>query len=294
VKDDQLVANSLSNIANVASLVGDHSAAVRLHRDALDLRKRIEDEWGIANSLHNLGNAEWTSGHVAEAGRLFNASLQRYQQLGDQLGVGLLLHCISDVARARGHYDEAADYLERSFAIHHELGNAWGLSLVLDGFAAVLSARNRPVAGLRLVGASNALRAASGAARPPVDQKQLDNDLATARRALSDEARDAALSAGEAMTPDEALRYAQAELASASSAAALLSPREQEVALLIARGCSNKEIADAIVVSTRTAEGHVGRILNKLGLASRAQVAVWVAEHLAPVQVRSTPGDVDP
>ncbi|HEX2289879.1 MAG TPA: LuxR C-terminal-related transcriptional regulator, partial [Pseudonocardiaceae bacterium] len=60
-----------------------------------------------------------------------------------------------------------------------------------------------------------------------------------------------------------------------------LSSREWEVASLIAEGRSNKEIAAALVISTRTAEGHVRRILNKLDLLSRSQVAAWMAEHRA-------------
>ena len=58
---------------------------------------------------------------------------------------------------------------------------------------------------------------------------------------------------------------------------AALSPRELQVARLVAGGRSNKEIAAELVISQRTAEGHVDRILTKLGFTSRAQVAAWVA-----------------
>jgi non-specific serine/threonine protein kinase len=56
-----------------------------------------------------------------------------------------------------------------------------------------------------------------------------------------------------------------------------LTDREQEVATLIADGRSNQEIADRLVISRRTAEGHVNRILRKLGFDSRSQVAAWAA-----------------
>ena len=49
------------------------------------------------------------------------------------------------------------------------------------------------------------------------------------------------------------------------------------MARLLARGRSNKEIAAQLVISQRTAEGHVERILTKLGFASRSQVAAWAA-----------------
>jgi DNA-binding NarL/FixJ family response regulator len=57
-----------------------------------------------------------------------------------------------------------------------------------------------------------------------------------------------------------------------------LTEREREVAALIAKGKSNREIADQLVVSYRTVETHVGAILSKLAFSSRAQIAVWAVE----------------
>lgn len=57
-----------------------------------------------------------------------------------------------------------------------------------------------------------------------------------------------------------------------------LTAREREVAALVAQGKSNREIAEALVVSERTVESHVTNILSKLGFTSRAQIAVWTVE----------------
>jgi DNA-binding CsgD family transcriptional regulator len=57
-----------------------------------------------------------------------------------------------------------------------------------------------------------------------------------------------------------------------------LTRREREVALLVAQGRSNREIADQLFVGERTVETHVGNILGKLDFASRAQIAAWVVE----------------
>ena len=57
-----------------------------------------------------------------------------------------------------------------------------------------------------------------------------------------------------------------------------LTPREREVAHYLARGKSNREIAEGLVLSERTVENHVGNILTKLGFDSRAQIAVWAVE----------------
>ncbi len=60
-----------------------------------------------------------------------------------------------------------------------------------------------------------------------------------------------------------------------------LSPREEEVAALVARGLSNREIAKLLFIGERTVESHVQSILNKLGFHTRTQIAAWaVAEGL--------------
>lgn len=66
---------------------------------------------------------------------------------------------------------------------------------------------------------------------------------------------------------------------SAPRSRGVLTRREREVAALVAEGLTNKEIADRLGISPRTAESHVEQIRAKLGCTTRAQVAAWVAER---------------
>jgi DNA-binding NarL/FixJ family response regulator len=68
----------------------------------------------------------------------------------------------------------------------------------------------------------------------------------------------------------------------AATGPVLLSRREREVAVLVARGLTNREIARTLVVSERTAENHVQHILAKLGFGSRAQIAAWAVSEGLP------------
>ncbi|WSF98924.1 helix-turn-helix transcriptional regulator [Nocardia vinacea] len=64
-----------------------------------------------------------------------------------------------------------------------------------------------------------------------------------------------------------------------------MTKRECQVADLVAQGLSNKQIAAKLVISQRTAQGHVEHILTKLGFTSRAQIAAWTVEetkHASP------------
>ena len=79
---------------------------------------------------------------------------------------------------------------------------------------------------------------------------------------------------------DHRIRLEGADLPAAPRSRALaLSPREREVAGLVAQGLTNRQIAEQLVISERTAETHVEQIRSKLGFRSRAQIAGWVAQN---------------
>ncbi|MGW4771861.1 protein kinase domain-containing protein [Nocardia sp. NPDC004278] len=103
------------------------------------------------------------------------------------------------------------------------------------------------------------------------------------RKALGQRAFEAAYRAGAAMSLDAAAGFAlsdESEAAPVRAPAGNLTKRERQVADLVARGLTNKAIAAQLVISQRTAEGHVEHILTKLGFTSRTQIAAWAAEQL--------------
>ncbi|MGQ4596409.1 protein kinase domain-containing protein [Nocardia sp. R6R-6] len=100
------------------------------------------------------------------------------------------------------------------------------------------------------------------------------------RQAMSARTYAAAQREGAALSFDAAIAYALGEQrapASKDAAGRKLTKREREVAELVAEGLTNREIATRLVISPRTAQGHVERVLTKLGFNSRAQIAAWIA-----------------
>jgi DNA-binding NarL/FixJ family response regulator len=144
-----------------------------------------------------------------------------------------------------------------------------------------------------MLGASQAVWRTSGSkidetnAYGAFDQRSQDR----VREAIGAQAYEQAFAEGAALSFERAVSLALGEAPEGGDAATAsrrgasesgrLTRREREVAGLLAEGLSNKEIATRLVISQRTVETHVDHVLNKLGIASRAQVASWVAEQRA-------------
>ena len=77
----------------------------------------------------------------------------------------------------------------------------------------------------------------------------------------------------------ERIEQLRARLPAAAAAGSPLSSRELEVARLVARGLTNKQIGQTLYVSERTAENHVQHILTKLGFSNRSQIAAWASRE---------------
>jgi DNA-binding NarL/FixJ family response regulator len=85
------------------------------------------------------------------------------------------------------------------------------------------------------------------------------------------------------LDPAIAKQLTRSLVASKPQTVTALTDREREILVLVAQGLSNQQIADALVISERTARTHVSNILSKLGLASRTQAALLaIREGIAP------------
>jgi DNA-binding NarL/FixJ family response regulator len=104
--------------------------------------------------------------------------------------------------------------------------------------------------------------------------------LARDRQVVGAEVADRLLAHGRDLPLNEAIAEALAiQVAAATPLASPLTAREQEVATLISRGRTNRQIADELVIAVSTTERHVANILRKLDLTSRTQIAAWVHEY---------------
>ena len=162
-------------------------------------------------------------------------------------------------------------------------GSQMRLAHLLEALAQ-FAVSDRPVACVRLAASAEQLRTSLGAAPVPTEQARVGRCLEIAKRRLGDQAYsdiwldaqtlpvETVLAEARAMLRSEAVQDSRlGELADDGR----LSVREREVAMLVARGLTNPQIAAELVISRKTVESHVSHVLNKLGLTSRVQIATW-------------------
>ena len=238
-------------LAQAAGLAGDEERAVACHRELAALTeagsefiRRGYSAW----SLWALGTAAWRRGDLDRATGLQQQSLRLRARRNNRMGPAYCVEVLAWIAASGRQYERAAVLLGAAAGLWQSMG------MSLDS--------HQPLAG---------------------HHRDCERQ---ARQALGETAFQAACHRGLDLPAADVLAYAlqqptekppEKPPAPAVSDGAPLTPRELQVARLIAGGRSNKQIAAELVISPRTAEGHVERILAKLGFTSRAQVAAWVA-----------------
>lgn len=183
----------------------------------------------------------------------------------------LTMFCAGEIAFLAGDTAEATGHLQGAIRARRDAGESQEAT-PFELLAHVTAKTGDHERALRLAGIAERLRDEFGLWVDPQFVLGDRSWLAGLERDLG--ARAGRLCAdGRAMSDVDAVAYALGE-----RAADPLTGRERAVADLVAEGLSNKEIAARLRISARTAENHVQRLRDKLGLRSRAQIALW-AKH---------------
>jgi non-specific serine/threonine protein kinase len=287
---------TLAQVFNMRGLVlreqGDYVAARASIEQALAFRRTLADKHAIANSLNDLGATAFAQGDPA-AEAFLETSLQLRRELADRFGIPRCLHDLGAIALNRSNLARAHECFTQGLAIFRDQSDHRNAVKCLEGLAGVAAANHQTAQAARLFGAAEAAREAIGVPLPRTWRVNYDRAIAMVRQQLKAAELAAVWANGRTMSLEQAIAFALTEIKIPDAPIAPLSSprqtvkekfggltgREREVATLIAQGKSNREIADALVLSERTVEGHVGNILNKLGFHTRTQIATWATQQ---------------
>lgn len=250
----------LDQVELAASLafLGHTDRAVQVCEDAHRLCEEHGEEWVRSYVLRVLALAyaerkEWDRAepHARDA-------LRRKLAVHDVIGIGLTLDLLVVITAARGAHERAAVLLGGADRVWAGIdGNRFG-STTYNSARKESETRVRAAVGAGVF--DRAYRRGGGLGLTAIVSYALQE-------------------AGKPVVPGprRAEGNPHPDSVRADPRLAALTRREREVAELVAEGLANQQIADRLVIARRTAEGHVERILGKLGFSNRSQIAAWVA-----------------
>jgi predicted ATPase/DNA-binding CsgD family transcriptional regulator len=281
---------ALGNQARLALMQADYPTARILYEQSHALAAAVGDDWARCLSLSGQARVTLRQGDLSVARRLAGDSLALARRIGIRDQQAYSLDVLGQVSIAQGRYGDARTALRESLLVRRDLGRRPDFAYSLELIAALAAAEMELQRGVQLAGAAASVREAVGERQSLMGQGLVDQWLVPMKQVLGDDAFQSAWEAGRVMSTEQALELALGATETAPEQPGQLrpaptrrvpelSPREQQVAELLAEGLSNRQIAERLVVTERTVAAHIEHILDKLGFASRHQVATWAADR---------------
>jgi DNA-binding CsgD family transcriptional regulator/tetratricopeptide (TPR) repeat protein len=284
--DEDGIVTCTTNLGLVAVLGERRDIPVlTLLEEATRLRPKVTNPHTVTNLLILSGLVAFAHGDVERAWALHEESLELSRETGNVGGTTVCLTNLGLMAVGRGDHTRASTLLQENLHLARRADDKVPVQYALFGLAGVAAARGQPTRAARLWGASEAVREIAGLHLTALARSGTNYPahLKAARSQLGEATFDGAWAEGRAMPQEEAIEYALSEEATVSMPERVptnaLTRREREVAILVARGLTNSQIAKELSISERTVHGHMRKVLKKLELRSRTQVSAWVTER---------------
>jgi predicted ATPase/DNA-binding CsgD family transcriptional regulator len=268
--------------------------AEHYYDEALRLRRATGDKWGITHTLQNIGGIATDTGDYRKAEALYEEGLALAEDLGDERMVARYQSFLGSIAYIQSDLKRAGSLLRGAISTLWRMRENSSLFQATRLLAQVMTAEGQPRRAAQMLSAMEFAREQLGTQSAASDQAELEKVLGMIRDRAGDTEFRQTWADGRGMSLEQAVEIALTEIETLNSVDAHpavlssrraakekfggLTEREREVAAHLAKGESNREIAEALVVTQRTVESHVTNILHKLGFTSRAQIRRWVLE----------------
>jgi predicted ATPase/DNA-binding CsgD family transcriptional regulator len=296
-------ARAWDHLGNSRALCGDPAGSAEAFERGLKLARQLQHTWLEAYALFCSGFIMCLLGDLAEARSRLADAAGLFGTAGDRRGYAYSRLGVGECLALEGQAAEALPVLREAVAIFEALPERWGLLWGTGLLAEVCAALGDWPRAVMLHGVVDTVSERTGGQVFPHIRAGLDELEARARGELGP-ALEATRQAGRVTGRGDQVTAAlwpvtgagsgdgaRPSLAATHDRAADPGPalgrelpltrREREVAELITRGLTNRQIGARLFIAERTVDTHVGRILDKLGCASRAQVAAIITAAAA-------------
>jgi len=286
----------------VAAMYQGDFVTARSHLEAsLALHEGLDDELGIIGPLNDLGEVALLAGELEQARSLQLRCLELARRADDKERIAMALAALAGLATARGQPERALRLAAAAHALNESTGqrNSRAWNALVERWLEPACTTVTPEAWAtaqasgRAMSLDEAIEYALACDTSPADAPHGDApppdtspDEADPFDAPGCDARPSDASARDTGPGSRPLRDGRSlgrparQMSGPRTRETIgLTERELEVAALVARGLTNRQIADALAISTGTATNHVKRILARLALDTRVQIAAWAIER---------------
>jgi predicted ATPase/DNA-binding NarL/FixJ family response regulator len=283
--DTRRAAIACAFLGHVARGGGEWDASADWHRRAEAGFREGGHANGVAWARHDLGLLARDHGDLGSAAELLRASLRDFRELDHPWALAWSAWGLGTTLSAQGRLEEACPLLAEALRIYTDVNDFRGVAQCLEALAYVASERAHYETAARLIGAAAALRERVAARQLDTEQARTSSVKRVLARALGLQDADTLVHAGRTMPVQQAVDLAVAVALGAApgdpdrSDQVPLTPRERQVAALVASGRTNRQIGRVLGISEKTAEVHLHHVMSKLDARSRAEVAAWAVTH---------------
>ena len=284
-RDVEVVGWALTMLAVPSFRDGDLAGAKERVESALSLARLMRLDKVEMTALNTLCPILIAAGEIDRAIEVGERDAALNVARGESWHRGYQLDFLARAYWLRGDREKAEALAREAAMCKHAVDDRNGLTMVLETLASMAAERGRPEHAAIVLGAAQRVRDSSSLTLIELYSQQHERSVSLIIRGIGQRSFDAAYARGHAMTIEEGVAFAMEDKPATKPAPpvqpapdTVLTPRQLEIARLIADDLTNRQIADRLFLSERTVETHITNILNKLGLNSRVQLSRWIAE----------------
>ncbi len=277
--DEEGIARTLDRLAMNLVVAGDDERARPLFERSLALFRRLGDLHGIALGLYGLAVTRPAGSQVAAQAQAAE-SLDILRGVGDRRTFGKVLWNAADIDADLGSAETAAAQFAESLTLFIEFGDRWFCGLVIESAAFLAAGVGDAERAVSLLGAADTIWAALDVPLMARLRDRHDQALADSRSLLGEGRFAAAWEEGRRLPVVATVELVTAVGARTGvDASDGLTPRELEVLSMVAKGLTDAEVAEQLVVSLRTVHAHLRSIYRKLDVHTRSAATRYALEH---------------
>jgi non-specific serine/threonine protein kinase len=297
--DDKLgIAEAQTYLGLTVGLQGDFERGISLCQTGLAFYRSAGQNQGSATALTTLAFLTLAQGHYQQAITLSEEACQLLRETDDHVHLLYALFTLAQAALLLRETEQARTACREALHLAQAQEQTYGIAASLGLIGGLAGMEGQPTQAARLFGAAKALQDRIQVPHPPAGRALLERMVLSISAALGKEQFFLHYSSGQASPLEQILLEAEAVLQTVpaspasvsptslpssshavSSALAGLSRREREILALVARGLTDAQVAQYLLLSTRTVSKHLQSIYTKLNINSRSAATRFAFEH---------------